>query len=113
MAAAWRHAANDLAIRFESPFAMEYQGQTYWCSGWLPDFGNDRGTIIAGRHAVDEIFDVAFALGYYTSGLSPYHYEQYDRDLFIETLNDWGWFGDKDKSPAWFAGGYCRHGGPE
>ncbi len=28
-------------------------------------------------------------------------YLTYDRPLFIETLNDWGWFGE-GAAPAWF-----------
>ena len=113
MAVAWREAANDLGVRFESPFSMEFLGRVVWCSGWLPDFGCKNGAIIAGRFSVDEIFDAADTLGYYASGLNPIHYEQYDRESFMETLNDWGWFGDKEKAPTWFTGGFGRHGGPE
>jgi hypothetical protein len=111
MTGAWLEAARDLSIRFEAPFAIEHEGSLYWCAGWLPDFGCPRGAVIAGREAVDEIFDVAEALGYYASGLNPLYYETYDRELFVDTLNDWGWYGDAAEAPPWFAGGYCRHGG--
>jgi hypothetical protein len=112
MAVAWRRAAEDLRFRFESPFCMQYRGREYWCSGWLPDFGCPLGVVIAGRNCVEEIFDISDALGYYSSGLSPYYYETYDRERFMETLNDWGWFGKKEDAPVWFAGGYGEHGGP-
>jgi len=98
-AQAWRDAADDLGIRFESPFALEYRGTTYWCAGWLPDFGNPKGTIIVSRHSLDDVFDVADEYGFYTSGLSPYYYESYDRKRFSETLNDWGWFGEGGDPP--------------
>jgi len=113
MARAWRSAASDLGIRFVSPFSITYKDAAYWCSGWLPDFGCPKGAIIAGRDTVEEIFDVADALGFYASGLSPYHYEKYDRARFVETLNDWGWFSDPADAPPWFTGGFARHGGRE
>jgi len=112
MARAWRAAARDLQVRFESPYAMEYKGTVYWCSGWLPDFGGPLGAIIAGLETAEEIFDVADALGYFASGLNPLYYECYDRESFIETLNDWGWFGDPANAPTWFVGFIGRHGGP-
>jgi hypothetical protein len=108
-AQAWKAAAADLGIRLESPFALQHGGKTYWCAYFLPDFGGPNGTIIASRHAHDDIFDIAEALGFYASGLSPYHYELYDRSSF--SLNDWGWFGDPSAAPAWFSGAHGRHGG--
>lgn len=111
MAVAWRKAAADLGVRFVSPFGVKLRGRTYWSSGWLPDFGCPLGAIIAGRHTVDEIFDVCDALGYYASGLNPDYYETYNRERFMETLNDWGWFGSRSRAPTWFSGGFGRHGG--
>ena len=111
MARAWREAASDLAIRFDSPFAMEHRGGLYWCDGWLPDFGSPLGAVIAGRVTVDGVLDAADELGYFASGLSPRYYETYERYLFIETLNDWGWFADPANAPSWFGGGFGRHGG--
>jgi hypothetical protein len=112
-ARAWQAAAADLGVRLESPFAMQHDGATYWCAGLLPDFGGPHGAIIACRHAHEDIFDVAAALGFYASGLNPYHYEFYERGSFSETLNDWGWFGDPSATPTWFLGGHRKHGGRE
>jgi hypothetical protein len=58
-AGAWRAAAIDLGIRFASPFALRQGDATYWCAGWLPDFGGPNGAVILCRHALDEAFDVA------------------------------------------------------
>ena len=110
-ARAWRSAAEDLDIRFESPFAMELNGTPYWCAGWLRDFGGAKGAIIACPLTVDEIFDVAEELGFYASRLNPYYYEVYDRERFVETLNDWGWFGAPAAAPTWFTGAFGEHGG--
>ena len=30
-------------------------------------------------------------------------YRAYDRELFIDTLNDWGWYGGGDP-PSWYTG---------
>lgn len=113
MAVAWRRAAEDLGIRFVSPFVMGLDGVNYWCSGWLPDFGCPRGTVIADRYCVDEIFDVTDALGYYASGLNPRYYETYCREQFVETLSDWGWFGRSEDAPSWLADGVEKHGGAD
>jgi hypothetical protein len=36
------------------------------------------------------------------SQLSPW-YLRYDRALFVDTLNDWGWFGE-GPLPSWYSG---------
>jgi len=40
--------------------------------------------------------------GYYVSGLYP-GYGRYDRQQWIDTLNDWGWHGD-GAPPSWYTG---------
>ncbi|MEA2695937.1 MAG: hypothetical protein QOI66_208 [Myxococcales bacterium] len=109
MTKAWRTAVVDLGIRLESPFMVEHQGQIYWCSGWLPDFGSAAGTIITSPEAVDDILEVCEAAGYFTSALSPHYYERYERERFVETLNDWGWYGDPTRPPSWFTGWIHGH----
>ncbi|RLB64085.1 MAG: hypothetical protein DRI90_05485 [Deltaproteobacteria bacterium] len=89
-----------------------HEGAIHLCTGWLPDFGGRLGAVIHGRFDSDAACDAADAVGYYGSGLNPLYYEHYDRECFMETLNDWGWFGDDDP-PDWFVGGNRRHGGPE
>ena len=42
--------------------------------------------------------------GYYCSALNFEHYKNYDRQYFIDTLNDWGYFGDASKKPHWYTG---------
>jgi hypothetical protein len=113
MARAWRAAAEDLGVRFESPFSLDHDGVVYWCAGWLPDFGGPKGTIIACMYSLDDVFEVVEQHGFYASGLSPYYYWNYERERFIETLNDWGWFGGSGEPPTWFAGAHRAHGGVE
>jgi hypothetical protein len=100
---AWEDAAKDLGITFIGPF--RFGAEDDWCcvTGLLPDFGSEAGTLLITRKDDDEVSSKASATNYYCSYLSPYSYDQYDRDRFMDTLNDWGWFG-KGKPPAWFKG---------
>jgi len=45
---------------------------------------------------------VAEEHGYFVSVVST-SYEDYDRELFVDTLNDWQWFGPGDP-PEWYTG---------
>ncbi len=40
----------------------------------------------------------------YCSEVDEEAYSQYNRELFVETLNDWGWFGDSSAIPEWYTG---------
>jgi hypothetical protein len=105
MARAWQEAAKDLSIRFISPFRFrDPSGKEYACTGWLPDFGAPKGALILSRQDSDEAELAGDAAGYYVSGLGPKNYETYDRALFMDTLNDWGWYGLPERAPAWFKG---------
>jgi hypothetical protein len=109
-ARAWQVAAQDLKIRVESPFSVIWNGTTYWCSAWIQEFGAPAGTLIAGRYAHDDVYEALDHLDFFTSGLNPYYYDIYDRDLYVRALNDWGWFGDPHAAPAWFNGELRGHG---
>ena len=49
-----------------------------------------------------ELRQQAVALGTRWSVLGP-SFLEYDRDLFLGTLNDWGWFGVM-APPSWYSG---------
>lgn len=102
MSRAWQEAANDLGIAFESPFYMTgTSGDSVSCAGHLPAFGGPLGSVIVSREDADEAFDLADAHGYHVSGLNPRYYERYDRARFIDTLSDWGWYGE-GPPPSWY-----------
>ena len=42
--------------------------------------------------------------GYYYSSLSAEVYSHYDRAEFIDTLNDWQYFGLPEHKPLWYSG---------
>lgn len=117
MAQAWQMAAADLSIEFVSPYTFRDAADgEFTCAGLLVNFGGPKGTIIHSQHDFESdeqwaLADAAeTALGFYGSGLSPYHYERYERELFVEALNDWGWFGPEGEHPSWFTGGFGVHG---
>jgi hypothetical protein len=60
------------------------------------------GTVVLSLDSPDRerLRGVAQRSGYYYS-LLAHTYDRFDRDLFIETLNDWGWKGDKADRPEW------------
>jgi hypothetical protein len=113
MAQAWLDAAHDLGIRVEHPFCFTSRsGTTATTQGiYLPDFGSPSGTLLTCRFDGDAVCELADDSDYFQSGLNPHSYEPYDRSLFIDTLNDWGWFGATTDPPAWFGGGIRQHGG--
>jgi hypothetical protein len=111
-AQAWIDASRDLGIRYIHPFTFTTRDgrRLTTTGGWLPDFGGPQGTLLLTR------FDPCWMdvddseVRYYSSALNPRDYEPYRRPRYIETLNDWGWFGAATP-PPWFTGGIRRHGG--
>ena len=73
------------------------------CEAFIPDFGSPTGAI-----ALSYDSTVAFGnqLGGHWCSVLHEPYEAYDRSLFLETLNDWGWFGTSGKEPDWYAGAH-------
>jgi hypothetical protein len=59
--------------------------------------------MIVGLPDRDYIGDIRSGHGYASSDLSA-NYRQYDRDLFVDTLNDWQWFGQKGEQLSWYTG---------
>ncbi|MBI1374699.1 MAG: hypothetical protein GC159_18425 [Phycisphaera sp.] len=94
---AWHEAARDLEI--EVSFSYEVDGDLYPIH--VANFGRPLGALPvpvgdARRH------DRAQEKGYFCSQLNPDLYCKYDRELFIETLLDWGWRGPPEQAPRWY-----------
>ncbi len=99
---AWQQAAVDLGIRVVAPFELASEdGSTRWLEAHILDFGGPMGTIVASKST--RLSDLKLHFGYYPSILYP-NYQTYARKLFIETLDDWGWYGEFGKEPAWYTG---------
>jgi hypothetical protein len=106
---AWKKAADDLAIRFSSPFTVVTQdGHRLACIGFIHNFGRRVGTIIS---ILDQPSSLAHLVGrwndedYYISVLAA-GYGEYQRQTFIDTLDDWQFFGSDSERPSWYTGKY-------
>ena len=104
-AQAWMDASRDLGIRFIRPFTFTTKDgcRLTTSGGWLPDFGGSHGTLLLTRFDPESMHGSEDDTDFYSSGLNPESYEPYRREVYIETLNDWGWFG-AESPPPWFTG---------
>ena len=103
---AWLEASSDLGIEVIHPFTFQSTtGEFITIVGvYLPDFGSVKGTLLTCRFDSDEVYDLLDKdkTGFHQSGLNPNSYEPYNRDVYVETLNDWGWYG-LGKPPHWYS----------
>jgi hypothetical protein len=104
-AAAWREASRNLGIEFISPFSLNNGSETLSYVGLVPCFGSKRGTAVIIEEDLEKqsrLCHVAAAQGYGYSCFGP-DGSDYDRDVFIEVLNDWEWVVPA-RPPAWYSG---------
>jgi hypothetical protein len=98
----WSEAVDDLGLTV-TPFRRAVR---------IRDFGSPHGTVCVFRGAPAGarflLWHDANRLGLRWTALDE-HYQEYDQTLFIETLNDWGWYGEGDP-PSWYSD--QRNGGP-
>jgi hypothetical protein len=97
---AWEQASVDLGI--DVTFDIEiFDGDNNICFPILiKSFGSNKGTLVlSGRDIKEE--SIAKKYGFYFSCLFQ-SYQEYSRQLFIDTLNDWGWFGAENDMPEWY-----------
>src|SRR5258708_7142672 len=89
-----RLAANDLDLPIVSPFVlMGTDGKTLPFIALFERFGSDRGVLICMADDWLAKNSIATELGYFCSGLHPNSYSEYDRRLWIESFEEWGWRG--------------------
>ncbi len=102
MAKAWIEAGSDLGIRVVHPFSFTSRtGVAVTTAGvYLPDFGAPLGTLLMCRFDADEVYEAAEETDFFRSAISPHSYEPYRREVFVETLNDCGWFGSLGSKPS-------------
>jgi hypothetical protein len=66
-------------------------------------FGRRVGTIISVLHEPSSQIRFPVDDDYFPSQLSD-SYTHYDRQLFIDTLDDWQFFGPDAEKPVWYSG---------
>jgi len=100
---AWKEASIDLKIDIEISFLLQTDKGVIEYNLLIKNFGSKNGTLIITTDNMDK-FDVAKKFGFYCSALNPRCYNKYDRENFIETLTDWGYFGMPENKPNWYTG---------
>jgi hypothetical protein len=68
----------------------------------LCSLGRSSGTAILAPQSSGDARSAAEGHGYFVSVVSG-SYESYERGLFVDTLNDWQWYGTGDP-PEWYTG---------
>jgi hypothetical protein len=101
---AWRQAERDLGIRVEIPFTLKMEnGDVEFYEGHVLDFGGPKGTVFGIIDLDRNTTKSRTENGYFAPDLSL-SYRRYDRQFFIDTLDDWKWFGPEGKQPSWYTG---------
>ena len=104
--AAWKEAAADLGIQFTAPFVVtSADGRIFEHLGLVHRFGRRKGTLMRVLHEPSEKSPHPAGDDYFWSALGS-GYGQYDRQYFIDTLDDWQFFGPEGERPAWYTGKY-------
>ena len=99
----WQEAAQDLGFRFVPDFALQDETVPLIYLGLVPEFGGRRGMLIITEQDYARHVRTAKQQGYGYSCMSE-HFEPYDRQSFVDILNDWGWAGLPDQQPSWYTG---------
>lgn len=98
----WRRAAEDLGFKFISPFVLRDGEDVFECFGHVAEFGSPRGMVLMLEY--DERLCRAAQEQGFGFSCFPEADEPYDRDTFVDILNDWGWSGPAGQSPWWYTG---------
>jgi hypothetical protein len=102
--AAWKEAAADLGIQFTSPFVVTtLDGRIHEHLGLVHQFGRRIGALISVLDEPSEHIPRPAVDDYYWSILGP-SYGRYERQEFIDTLDDWQFFGSEAERPSWYSG---------
>jgi hypothetical protein len=102
--AAWARAAAELGLRVTSPATLE---GLHCAPCTVPvlvhDYGRPAGTVVLVLGEPSELLGgllARAAQNYRTALLAP-HFRSYDRERFVATLADWGYYGSPAERPAW------------
>lgn len=107
----WREACNHLKVRVVAPYTLEVAEDSTTCLAFLPDFGGQNGMVIGAmdlpKLGTDaHLKKLAERKGFYFSFVNAPAFADapIDDKAFKDALEDWGYYGTKEKRPAWFKG---------
>jgi len=102
--AAWKQAAADLGFEFTSPFVVTLaDGSHHEHLGLVRLFGRRLGAVISVLNEPSENIPRPPDTDYFCSTLGP-GYARYERQHFIDTLDDWQFLGPETDRPWWYTG---------
>jgi len=104
VADAWQAASRDLGIHVTAPAPRQIAGHSDLVVPALVQyFGRNLGAVVLVLGQPSEVLAPTLRQDYFVSIVAA-HYRHYQRDLFMETLNDWGYFGPRELLPPWYTG---------
>ena len=103
--AAWRKAAADLGFQFTAPFSgHDSGGKHFEALGLVHRFGRRTGTLISVGGEPSADIDYPCDDDFTWSCLGRTGYARYDRQTWIDMLDDWQFIGPESERPAWYSG---------
>ncbi|MDT3740776.1 MAG: hypothetical protein RO257_14900 [Candidatus Kapabacteria bacterium] len=92
----WYIAAKEFNFKIITPFKFNFKNKEKTIFALLPNFGSEKGMIIdliyPPEFSTDiEIVEWANENSYFYSFINIESYLNYDKEVFNETLNDWGY----------------------
>jgi len=102
ISSAWKTAGSELGIEVVAPFGVVVGNRDVEVEAYISNFGGPKGTVVLSESTSKHQKELS-KLGYYVSILFP-SYRRYSRQHFVDTLDDWQWFGDPVKCPSWYTG---------
>jgi len=105
--AAWRVAASDLGLDVVAPYRLVDTAfvEPIDCVALVRAFGSEKGVILLDLGSTTSAQHYAVSrLGYFATRINVVAYSNYERAAFVDTLNDWGWFGPEQQRPGWYTG---------
>ena len=103
---AFVQAADGLGLCFEPEFSVALKdGSVIQSLGLVRHFGSELGTLIFSESQCpsNRECEELQGMGYFYSLLFE-SFRDFDEQLFKDTLNDWGFFGNEQERPNWYSG---------
>jgi hypothetical protein len=100
-------AADELGFSFEPAFSVELKdGSVIQSLGFVRHFGSKLGTLLFSESECPSSrqCEELQGMGYYYSQLFSESFYEFDEEVFKETLDDWGFFGNEQERPNWYSG---------
>ena len=102
----FRQASRELGFCFEPNFVVSIPNGAHIATlGLVRDFGSSLGALLFCQGFAPSASQQASlkTAGYFWSELYP-SYAEFAAPRFVDTLNDWGFYGKQSDQPVWFTG---------